>query len=193
MTTFYSEHYSGRSGLQGESAESGHWTTRSQLTPVLPAAEVHGRLRKKTARILIPAGTDMGDDDIIRVMDFKSSDRIFDLLVSMDADFGATTTFNIGLYVKGSLDDGAVIDEDLFGSAIDWSGAIARVDYFKESATLTDMDRGKPLWFLADKGGGTYTQDPQQVWTLVFQTTQDISAVAAAVEILVEVNYLAGD
>jgi hypothetical protein len=86
-----------------------------------------------------------------------------------------------------------VIDADLFGSAIDWAGAITRVDYFKEAATLTDMDRGQPLWYLADLGAGTYTTDPFETWTLAITTTQDISAVAAAVTMICEVDYVSGD
>lgn len=187
MTTFYSDHYSAKVG------ETGHFTTLLAPVPLLSPGESAGRMRKRTARILVPSGQDLGSGDIIRVMDFRSSARIFDLRASMDADWGATTTFDIGLYKKGANNDGAVIDADLFASAVDWAAAIARVDYFKEATTLTDMDRGQPLWFLADLGAGTYTEDPFETWTLALTTTQDISATAAAVTIMIEVDYLAGD
>lgn len=186
MATYYSDHYSADVG------STGHFTTRT-ANKVLPVGIRHARLRRTSARIVIPSSTDLGSGDIIRVFDMRSSTRLVNLYFSMDADFGATTTFDIGLYKKGSADDGAVIDADLFASAVDWAGAIARVDYFTESTTFTDMDRGKPLWTLADIGAGTYTEDPQEMWTIAVTTTQDISAVAAEVNMLAEAIYVAND
>ncbi len=110
----------------------------------------------------------------------------------MDANWGATTTFHVGLYKKGDADDGAVIDVDLFGSTIDWSGAIARTDYFTEAGTLDNWDRGKTLWELAAIGAASYTSDPRETWTIAATTTQDIDATAGAVEMLVEALYVAG-
>ena len=185
MTVFYSDHYGPAVGA------TGHFTTRS-IAGQLPLGKGLARVYKKFAYMTPASGLDMGDDDVIRVMDLKSGWRIIEVFFSMDADFGATTTFNIGLYKKGEADNGAVLDEDLFASAVDWSGAITRVDYFKESATLTDMDRGKTLWELVTIGAAaTYTQDPMEVWTLTCQTTQDISATAAAVTMSCEVTFLA--
>lgn len=187
MTDFYSNHYSAEVG------ETGHFTTLSTPVRFLSPGIKHSRVRRTAAYLTVPAAQDLDDDDVIRLLDLKSSDRLIELFFSMDANWGATTTFNVGLYKKGSANNGAVIDEDLFGSAIDWSGEIARVDYFDEAGTLDDWDRGKALWELAAIGAASYTSDPGEIWTVTAQTTQDISATAAAVEMLVEAYYVAGD
>jgi len=188
MTTFYSDHFSPAIGV------SGHFTTLAALPARISVGKKHARVRRTMCSMLIPSGQDLGDDDVIRLLDMQSGDRLIELYFSMDADFGATTTFNVGLYKKGNNNNGAVIDEDLFVSAVDWAGAIARTEYFKESATFTDMDRGKTLWELVTIGAAaTYTEDPREDWTLTLQTTQDISATAAAVSLMCEVWYVAGD
>ncbi len=188
MATFYSNHYSGAVG------STGHFTTLDAPVPAVPAGFGSARYRIKRAELEVPLSTDLGSGEIFRLMDFKSSDRIEQIFFSMDANFGATTTFSIGLYEKGSNNDGAVIDLNLFGSAIDWSGEIAYVDYFDQSTTLDGWDRGKELWDLANIGGGTYSSDPEEDWTLTCETTQDITVTAAtAIEFKVAVTYTAGD
>lgn len=188
MTTFYSNHYGPAVG------ETGHFTTRSVARRGVSAGERHGRLRHSHCLVTVPAAQDLGDNDVIMAIGMKSSDRLGEVRFSMDANWGATTTFNIGLYTLGGDGDlGTVIDEDLFASAVDWAGAIARVDYFKEAGTLDDWDRFKTLWELAAIGAASYTADPVEDWVVTLQTSQDISATAAAVELMGEVIYKSGD
>lgn len=188
MTTFYSEHYSADVG------DTGHFTTLLSVPKSVTVGKKHARMRRTAAHLTIPLSTDMGSGDIIRLLDMKSGDRLIELLFSMDANFGATTTFDVGLYLKGPANDGAVVDVDLFGSAIDWAGAIARVDYFKEAGTLDDWDRGKTLWELAAIGAGSDTVDPGTTYTIAATTTQDITVTAASpIEFLCEAYYIAGD
>lgn len=188
MATFYSNHYGPAVGA------TGHFTTRSTERRIVSAGYRHGRLRHSHAIATVPAAQDLGDNDVIMVLGMKSSDRLGEIRFSMDADWGATTAFNIGLYKLGGDGDlGDVIDEDLFASAVDWSGAIARVEYFKEATTLTDMDRWKTLWELAAIGAASYTVDPVEDWVVALTTTQDISATAAAVSLMGEVIYKSGD
>lgn len=189
MATYYSNHYGPEVG------ETNHFTTRNTIPKTVPTGFKHSRVRRSAAQLTVPAATDLGSGDVLRLLDLKSTDRLINLYFSMDANWGATTTFNVGLYAKGTNDDGAVIDADLFGSAIDWAGEINRVDYFTESTTLDDWDRGKALWELANIGLGatTYTSATHALWTVTAVTTQDISAVAAAVEFLCEAYYIAGD
>ena len=54
---------------------------------------------------IIPSGADMGSGDIILLMDLHSSARIFELMFSMDADFGATTTFDLSNFNENGLID----------------------------------------------------------------------------------------
>ena len=192
MTTYYSDHFSAKVG------DTGHCTTRLSPRFLSPGGNLvegfrHGRHRTSVAYITVPNATTLASADVIRVMDLRSSSRVASVIASMDTNWGTTATFDIGVYKKGANDDGAAVDSQLFATAVDWSGAITRVDYFKESGTLVDMDRWKPLWKLADIGAGTYTEDPGEVWTLAFTTTQDISATALATNMMVEVEYMAGD
>jgi hypothetical protein len=186
MTTFYSNHFGPAVGA------TGHFTTKNSIPTQIEAGIGHSRSRHKMAQMTVPSGQDLGDGDIIRLCDLPSNARVLEVLMSMDANWGTTTTFHVGLYKKGDNDDGVVLDVDLFAATQDWAGAIARVDQFK-LGVLDDWDRGKYLWQLAAIGAASYTEDPKEMWTLALTTTQDISAAAAAVEFLAEVIYIAGD
>lgn len=188
MTTYYSDHYGPAVGA------TGHFTTRR--TPGAPALDPtmsHGRRRKSQARVTVPAAKDFGAGEIIRLFDLRSGDRLLDLRICCDANFGLVATWDVGLYKKGLVDDGAVIDADLFAAALDLVDAVARTDVFTQATTLTDMDRGKPLWYLADKGAGTYSADPFEIWTVAMTSTADLTVVDGAVEIVVEADYFSGD
>ncbi len=187
MADFYSNHYGPEVGA------TNHFTTLNAVQTLVSPGLKHSRLRRSAAQMTVPSGQDLADDDVIRLLDLKSSDRLIQLLFSMDANWGATTTFNVGLYLKGDLNAGAVVDEDLFGTAENWAGAIARVDSFKEAGTLDDWDRGKQMWELAAIGAGSDTVDPQVVYTVALTCSQNIDATAAAVEFLCEAYYLGGD
>lgn len=187
MADFYSDHYSAAQG------ETGHFTTLAAPQTLVSTGKKSSRVRSSFAQLTVPSGQDLGDNDVIRLLDLKSSDRLIELFFSMDLNWGATTTFNIGLYLKGDFNAGAVVDEDLFASALNWAGAITRDERFTEAGTLDDWDRGKTMWELAAIGAGSDTVDPQVVYTVAATCSQDISAAAAAVEFLCEAYYVAGD
>ncbi len=188
MADFYSDHYSADQG------QTGHFTTLlTAQQRTLVVGKKHARLRRTACYISVPNAQDLADNDVIRFFDMKSGDRPIQLFASMDANWGATASFNLGLYLKGTNDDGAVIDEDLFASAVDWSGTIARTEYLVESSVLDEWDRGKTLWELADIGDGTYTTDPFQTWTVASTFASNPSATDALVEMLVEMIYVAND
>jgi len=187
MTDYYSEHYSANVG------STGHFTTLLNTHKAVGVGKKHSRIRRSAAYLTVPSAQDLADDDVIRLLDLRSNDRLYSLLFSMDGNWGATTTFNVGLYLKGDYNNGAVVDEDLFGSAIDWSAAVTRVDYFKEAATLDDWDRGKQVWELAVIGAATDTVDPETIYTVAATCSQNIDATDAAVEFLCEAFYTSGD
>ena len=187
MTTFYSEHFGPAVG------ETGHFTTLSAPVPLVPVGIKHARIRRTACAYIVPDATDMASGDIIRLFDLKSSARLIELFVSSDADWHTIATFDIGLYLKGSDNAGAVQDVDLFASAHDWVNEVARVDVFDESGTLDDWDRGKRLWELLAIGAGTDTTDPGVTYTVAATATANITVVNAAVEMLIEAFYVAGD
>ena len=188
MADFYSDHYSNDQGV------TGHFLTLLTAHKSVSVGKSHSRVRRKACYISVPSGQDMADNDVIRLMDFKSSDRLTEIYASMDANWGSTADFNIGLYLKGADNAGAVVDEDLFAGQIDWAGTIARVDYFNgANGSLDEWDRGKPLWELAAIGAGSDTVDPMVTYTLATTNSSNNNAAAALVEMLIEVYYVAGD
>ena len=188
MTDFYSNHYGPDVG------ETNHFTTLSSPVPQVSVGLKHSRLRRTAAQLTVPAATNLADDDVIRLLDLKSSDRLIHLYTSMDGNWGATATFNVGLYLKnGESNNGAEVDEDLFVAGADWQNAVARVDQLAVG-TLDDWDRGKALWEQVNAvTASTYSVDPQVVFTVAATCSANNDVVAGAVEMLVEAFYVAGD
>ncbi len=183
----YSNWYSGEIGA------TGHFTSKQSPTLDRVRLGIAGsRFRVKMAHWESPAAYDPVDNDVTRIMDVASGDRPFHLYFTCDLNQGATALWNYGLYEKGSNNDGAVIDEDLFSDAHNEAGAIARVDLFDEAGTLGDFDRGKAFWELAEIGGGSYSEDPGEQWTIVKQASGNNSVNAAANECRLELWYIAG-
>lgn len=183
MAIYYSDHFGG--GVASSLAATDATFIRDKK---LTAGLAGARLRDKRASIVI--GTAAGIGDVLRMMRFKSSDRIFEILLSTSG--GSAGAADIGLYKAGRAHDGAVIDADLFGSAVTTSGTVARVDQFKESTTLKDIDRGKQLWELVTIGAAvTYTSDPMEEWDLALTMTTAITV--SLQTLVVEVKYTAGD
>ena len=148
----------------------------------------HSRLRYKKAKVTV--GTIAGIGDEIRMLQMRSSDRIHSILFSSDG--GATAgDADLGIYKSGLAHDGAVIDQNLFSTtAIDTDTAQNRVEYFEDGALDTE-DLGKPLWELADVGGGTYTEDPSEDWDIVL--TVRVAFTVAVSTLQLEVFYTSGD
>ena len=185
MATYFSDHYVDATDATRISNPA---TDQSSLDTAYraPAGIAHARLRKKRAACSTLALT----TDEVRVMTFKSNDRLFDLTVSGDG--GSTAgAINLGLYLTGNRHDGAVVDVDLFASALTTSSAIARVDHFEESATLSELNRGWQMWEIAAVGAGTDTEDPQTQYDLVF--VPSTSFTVANTVLVFEALYTAGD
>lgn len=107
------------------------------------------------------------------------------LIVSMRltcADVGTTTIMDIGLY-RTTPDGGAVVDADLFASAVVLNaGALAKVEVLRESTTITEAKGEKLLWDLAG-----LTADPRVMYDVVGTLT---AAADAAAAIMIEVDYV---
>jgi hypothetical protein len=180
MATWFSDHYSSGSSVNALPA-----------TPVRPSAGVgHARKRYKRAKITVPATVAV--DDVLRLMTFRSGDRITDIRVHADDVFTATTDLDIGIHKAGvgGLHDGAAIDDNLFADALDLGGGLEDVEAFIEGGVLVGENRGEPLWYLANIGGGTYTADPKEEWDLTGTVLVDATTGGT---IVVEVEYTSGD
>ncbi len=183
MPSMYSDHFSA-TGVVATLA--GEITLDMQKR--LSAGLGHARLRYKRAHINV--GTAAGIGDKLRLMQFKSSDRLAQLFVTSDGGCTAGAG-DLGLYQSGLEHDGAGIDADLFASALVVSAAIARVDEFKEATTLGDGDRGKTLWEQAAVGAASYTVDPGGSFDLVMTITMAVTV--AVVDLVFEAIYTSGD
>ena len=151
--------------------------------------EVHGRLRYK--RMHFASSGALTINDVVRMGKFKSNDRIISLHLSAD-DMGTAGDVSVGLYESSSdARDGAVIDLNLFASAVDVNAAaIYRTDVTNESGVITADGAGRELWYQANIGGGTYTEDPGESWDLCLEITE---ATTAAGDMVLEATYVAGD
>jgi hypothetical protein len=156
----------------------------------------HARVRK-TYTTYSNATPYVQTTDLLVIGLFKPSDRILDVRFFTDGA-GTNGAMDIGVYsvtrANGALETPVLIDADLFasakatGTAILYGSATATV--FTESTNLTDADRGKTLWKLADLGAGTYTADPGGVWAICadFTVIEDATSFYGF-----EVEYVSGD
>lgn len=89
--------------------------------------------------------------DVLRVIrSVPSSARIWELWATIDPPSGGNISagnVDIGVYLAGLNHDGAAVSDNVFESAQSVTSGLVRADAFK-GASLTDLDRGKPLWEL---------------------------------------------
>lgn len=156
----------------------------------------HARVRK-TFSAYSNASPYVATTDLLVFGLFKPSDRIVDVRFYTDGA-GTNGAIDVGVYSvarsNGALTF-AAIDSNLFcsakatGTAILYPNGAASI--FTENAELTDLDRGKPLWKLADLGNAAaYSEDPGGLWALAadFSTIEDATSVY-----IFEVEYVSGD
>ena len=180
MATWFSDHYSSGSSVNALPA-----------TPVRPSAGIaHARKRYKRAQITVPSA--VASNDVFRMMTFRSGDRISDIRVHADDTFTANANLQIGLYKAGvgGLHDGAVIDLNLFAADLDAGGGLEDAEAYIQATTLVGENRGAPLWYVANIGGGTYSADPDEEWDLCGVLDTDDTTGGT---IVVEVEYTAKD
>ena len=178
MATWFSDHYS-----------SGSSVSALPATPVRPGAGIgHARKRYKRAQITVPNA--VASNDVFRLMTFRSGDRITDIRVHAGDGFTANANLQVGLYKSGQAHDGAVIDLNLFAADLDAGGGLEDAEAYIQATTLVGENRGEPLWFLANIGGGTYSADPDEEWDLLGTFLVDMTTGGT---IVVEVEYTAKD
>lgn len=187
MATFYSDYFVG-TGVN----------TALPVVPNIVNSGVGGsRLRLKKSVFTMLAAQDLAQVDVIRMMPFKSSDRIINLFLSAEAGFGTTTPINVGLYKVGDNHDGAAISTnspDMFVAALDIDAGFGRTDHWNQAAHWVDEDRGKANWELINLvDASTYTSDPVEAWELCVGFSGNPAAAAAEARLLIEAVYVSGD
>jgi len=120
------------------------------------AALLHGVMRVAQGTIALAAG-DSDDKYIVMLAPIPSNAVVSQIFVGSDT-LGGSCTFNIGIY----KDDGTVVDEDLFASAVADAAALADLRF--EAANINTA--GQKMHTLAgdsvDPGGYYYVAATMQ-------------------------------
>ncbi len=116
-----------------------------------------GRQRIKRGTITV---LDSAAADVLWMFTMKSGDYLYKLETYTDGGFSASNSCELGLYTSSPTHDGAVLDVDLFGAAIDLTSAVDTVTETFSAGALGGEDRGKQLWEQLAVGAGTDTVDP---------------------------------
>ena len=158
-----------------------------------PAARPMGNVGFNHSRVRVTSfvytGTPTDADDLVFGI-FKTNDRIKDIRLSVIDGSASPGAVNISVWTADTSNNGlsiTVVDADRFASAQSINADIAYPgsSVFEEAGTLTIADRGKKLH---EQAG--VTTDPGGNYAIVGEvsTTAD-----AAVTLLVEIEYVAGD
>ena len=152
MANWYSDHF-GTDGSEDSSI--------ADPLKVVSSGVNHGRYRVARGEITV---LDSAAADVLWMFTLKSGDRLYRLENYNDGGFSASSSAELGLYTSSRTHDGAVLDVDLFGAAIDVTTAVdtvidAKAETFSAGA-LGGEDRGKRLWEQLAVGAGSDTTDP---------------------------------
>ena len=101
-----------------------------------------GLLREHVGTVEVAAADD--DTSVYRLVRVPSNARISKIEVANDAITDGTD-YDIGVY-QTAANGGAVVDADLFASAVDISSALAFTDYTYEAAATDIANVEQPLW-----------------------------------------------
>mgnify|MGYP001247597396 CR=1 FL=1 len=180
MATYYSDRFSGTdpdTGLEDDTI-----LDRQKRSD---AGIGHGRLRYKRAQVTV----DLETDDGVRMMQFKSGDRLVALYLTCTAS-GAAGTIAIGLEKTGRDHDGVCIDFNIIANNVAITSAINRTDKFGINSTIATTDRGRTLWEVADKSASwTFTEDPMEDWDLGIHAA---AGTTNETTVILEAYYTAG-
>ena len=97
--------------------------------------EVFGHIASVTASLSITS--------VIRFVRVPSNARISSVRIQSGAQTAGKV--DVGIY-QTAANGGAVVDADLFGSAVDLASAVKSTEIVDESGELTIAEMGKPLW-----------------------------------------------
>lgn len=182
MADWYSDHI-GADGLLDTSVAS--------PPTVISAGLNHGRVRYKRA-IVNTTGGNPASGDVYVFFTMKSSDRLFNLMVSNDAAHDVVTACDLGLRLRGTNHDGGAVDPNFFDDAVDIAtAAVDRGEALVTGAQVAGTDRGKQLWEMLDDASiTTYGSDPHLEYDITLTLTQEPTTGGIVV---LEAEYTAGD
>lgn len=137
---------------------------------------------KSTGVGIIEVSTATDADDELRFVRIKSNAVVKSVKVSSDAAI-TSGAINLGLY-RTDDDGGAVVDADLFASALAVGGGLTLSESAHESGVYGIEDRNKPLWEALG-----LSADPQIWYDVTGVVTTEMGAAGT---LCVEVEYVDG-
>lgn len=133
---------------------------------------------------------DSASGDVLRLFTMNSGDRLYSLTYGSDGGFNASSSNELGLYTHNVEHDGAVLDVDLFGAAIDLTSAVDASTEALYLGVLGGEDRGKQLWEQLALGAGSDTTDPQVQYDVCLTLSGEDDATSST--LIVVAKYTAG-
>jgi len=119
-------------------------TNRQATPPVLnDPGQGDGATEKCVFGYLASVTASLSITSVIRLIQIPSNAIVTDLRLSSGAQTAGA--FDIGVY-RTNADGGAVVDADLFGSAVSCASAVLNVDVLGESTVNTIAKQNQQLW-----------------------------------------------
>lgn len=141
------------------------WIANVVAVPTVATNEAASAGRLKEAVGVATVSATQASGDTIRLTRVPSNARISDVVLCT-ADATTAGAINIGIW-RTAADGGAVVDADLFASALDLSGGpFNNTDVTFESGEYTYAEMEKPLWEVLG-----LTSDPSVVYDVVAQVS----------------------
>lgn len=177
MATYYSDHF-----VEQDSTDTVGMSSPDPGYKAAPGIG-HGRKRYKRMQVNVPDQAAAGDKMILG--SFRSSDRIIEMHRQADDLSVGAATVDLGFYYSGTNHDGAELDKDVIENGQSVAAAIARGEVFTD-ASLTDLDRGTPIWAICG-----LSADPVKQVDLVLEVAT--GPVDLGGTYVCEVEYTSGD
>lgn len=161
-------------------------TNADAVPPQLTNAAFTGANLKITKAVVEVAAAD-DDNSVYRIARLPSNAVIHSIRVLCDA-ITSGSSWHCGVWDVAAVNAGAVVDADLFASAVDLSaGTAAWLELRFEAATSGPIDYAEyPLWRILDLGAATLTADPNKQYDICLQ---GITVGSSASTILCEVIW----
>lgn len=160
--------------------------TNADATPPVPTNRAIAGAPILISKGVVEVAAADDDNSVYRIARLPSNAVIHSIRILNDAITGSTS-WDVGIY-RTAEDGGAVVDDDLFASAVDINaGTTAWLELRYEAATTAVIDHAeRPLWYIADLGAATYASDPNLQFDLCL-TANTVGSAAGT--ILVEVHW----
>lgn len=159
--------------------------TNADASPsVLTNSAIHSGVKYVAKGICEVLAAD-DDGSVYRFVRLPSNAVVHSITIRNDA-ITAGSSYDCGLY-RTAADGGAVVDADLFASAVDISAGLAGTELRFEAGTTGPIDYAEyRLWQIADLGAATYATDPGYQFDICL-TGNTVGTAAGT--ILLEIEY----